>query len=224
MKNQNVIPMIVQIGNETNSGFLWDHGKLWIGPNDNWPNYVALVNSATQAIDEIEAESRIEIKSMIHIAGTDVAYNYFGKMIEYNANFDMIGLSHYHNWHTKDLNALQSGLNQLAATYGKPIMIVETRYPFTLGWNDWTHNVVGLEEHLIPGFPATPEGQKSYFDNFVQILKDVPNHKGKGFVWWAPDMVAFDGPQSSNGSSMENVTTWDFENKALPVFDVFRDN
>jgi len=224
MKTQNVLPQVVQIGNETNSGFLWDQGKLWIGDDDNWLAYTTLVKSAMNAVDDVETENSVAIKTMIHIAGTNGANYFFQKLEEYNVSWDMIGLSHYHDWHTQDLNALQRGLNELAANYKKPIMIVETRYPFTLGWNDWTNNVVGSEDHLITGYPATPEGQKAYFDNFVEILKTVPNNLGVGFVWWAPDMVAFDGPQSRNGSHMENVCTWDFENKALPVFDVFRKN
>ena len=224
MKNQDVLPEIVQIGNETNSGFLWDQGKLWIGDDDNWPAYTILVKSAMDAVAEVETENSVDIKTMIHVAGAKNADYFFQKLEEYQVSWDIIGLSHYHNWHTQDLDALQQGLNELAAKYKKPIMIVETRYPFTLGWNDWTHNSVGIEDQLIQGFPATPEGQKAYFDNFVKILKNVPNKNGVGFIWWAPDMVAFDGPESTNGSSMENLSTWDFENRALPVFEVFKQN
>jgi arabinogalactan endo-1,4-beta-galactosidase len=225
MHDKNVFPEIVQIGNETRPGFLWDHGKLWIGDDDdNWPAYTTLVKNALDAISEVENETHMEIKTMIHLDGTDGADNFYQKLKQYKVGYDMIGLSHYHNWHTKDLQELQSVLNQLATNYGKPIMIVETRYPFTLGWNDNTHNPIGSEDDLISGYPATPEGQKDYFMNFVKILKNVPDNKGVGFIWWAPDMVAFDGPESTNGSSMENVSTWDFENKALPVFEVFRQN
>jgi len=224
MKNNNVLPKIVQIGNETNSGFLWNQGKLWIGEDDNWPAYTTLVKSAMSAVADLESEANVEIRTMVHVAGTNGADYFFQKLEEYGVSWDMIGLSHYHDWHIKDLNALQQGLNQLAANYKKPIMIVETRYPFTLGWNDGTNNVIGSEDQLITGYPASPEGQKAYFENFVKILEDVPNNKGVGFVWWAPDMVAFDGPESQNGSHMENVATWDFDNKALPVFDVYRNN
>ncbi len=223
MHQQGVLPEIIQIGNETNSGFLWDHGKLWTGDDDNnWPNYTILIKSALSAVAYVVKETGTGIKTMIHFAGLDNADYFMQKLSEYGVGFDIMGMSHYHNWHTKDLQALQDGLSEITSQYGKPVMIVETRYPFTLGWNDWTHNTVGEEGQLIPGYQASPEGQKEYFINFAQLLKDIPGHKGIGFVYWAPDMVAFDGPESTHGSSMENVAAWDFENKALPVFDVFR--
>lgn len=223
LKSENALPKIVQIGNETNSGFLWDHGKVWNEFNDNWPNYVALINSASKAISEVANESGEKIKSMVHVAGVLQASGFFTKLKENGAQYDMIGLSHYHNFHSKDLIAVQNSLNYLANTFHKPIMIVETQYPFTLGWNDWTHNVVGLEEHLITGYPATPEGQKAYFENLIEMMKKVPDRLGVGFIWWAPDLVAFDGPQSANGSSRENLCVFDFDNKALPVFKVFNE-
>ena len=223
MHEEGVLPEFVQIGNETNAGFLWNHGKLWIGDDDsNWPNYTNLVKSALSAVGFVVTQTGSKIKTMIHFAGLENADYFFQKLYEYGVGYDIIGMSHYHDWHTKDLQALQDGLIEITGKYGKPVMIVETRYPFTLGWNDWTHNAVGEESQLIPGYPATPEGQRDYFSNFVQLLKGIPNRKGIGFVYWAPDMVAFDGPESTQGSSMENLATWDFENKALPVFDVFR--
>ncbi len=103
-------------------------------------------------------------------------------------------------------------------------MIVGTQYPFTLEWNDWTHNTVGLESQLITEYPATPDGQKAYMENWVHMLKSIPNNLGKGIVWWAPDMVDFDGPESTNGSSRENLCAFDFQNQILPVFDIFKEN
>jgi arabinogalactan endo-1,4-beta-galactosidase len=47
----------------------------------------------------------------------------------------------------------------------KKVVIAETAYPFTLGYNDWTNNIVGLDSQLVSEYPATPDGQK----NFVLI-------------------------------------------------------
>jgi len=218
------LPLIVQIGNETNSGFLWDYGKVWNDFNDNWPNYVKLINSANQAIEEVSDASGKEIKSMVHIAGVSSASSFYSKLKLNSAQYDMIGISYYPHFHNQNLNTVQTILSNLAVAYQKPIILVETSYPFTLGWNDWTHNIVGLEDQLIGGYPATPEGQKAFFEKLDQIMKNIPNYLGKGFVWWAPDMVAFDGQESENGSSFENLSVFDFDNKALPVWDVYRKN
>ena len=50
LKAQNTLPDIVQIGNETDSGFLWDFGKVWGSFNNNWGNYTDLVSEAIRAV------------------------------------------------------------------------------------------------------------------------------------------------------------------------------
>jgi arabinogalactan endo-1,4-beta-galactosidase len=223
LNGQNTLPYMVQIGNETNPGFLWDYGS--IGSNyENKDGFVMLVNRAQDAIDEIEAITGETIYSMVHYAGVLNADSYFTNVFEGQGRFDIIGLSHYFLWHSKDLEAVETALHDIAANQEKPLMIVETFYPWTLDWNDWTHNWVGEEGQLIPGYPATPAGQSEYFERMVEMVYQVPGGMGLGIIWWAPDLVAFDGPQSANGSFMENLTTFDFDNKGLPVFDVFRNN
>ena len=99
-------------------------------------------------------------------------------------------------------------------------MIAETAYPFTLGWNDWTNNIVGLENQLIlPEFPATPQGQK----NFVQQLKIMMTNLdgGIGLSYWGAELIAWNGPESSEGSPWENQALFDFNNQALPVIEVY---
>ena len=46
-------------------------------------------------------------------------------------------------------------------------------------------------------------------------MKDIPNNLGKGVVWWAPDMVAFDGPESTTGSAFENTSVFDFRQQGF---------
>ncbi len=220
---QNTLPYMVQIGNETNPGFIWDYGRL--GENySNMDNFAALVNSAQNAIDEIKEETGKDVYSMVHYAGIEYSNQYFEKVAAAGARFDIIALSWYHLWHTKDIGIVRDKMLELYQNHGKPIMIVETNYPWTLGWNDHTNNWVGEESQLLEGYPATPEGQKKYLQDLVDMVKDIPKGHGLGVVWWAPDLVAFDGAQSTNGSFMENLTTFDFDNRALPVMDVFRNN
>jgi arabinogalactan endo-1,4-beta-galactosidase len=220
---QNTLPYMVQIGNETNPGFIWEYGRL--GNNySNMKNFVALINRAQEAIEDTRQETGEEIYSVVHYAGMNYSDYYFKQVIDAGASFDIMGLSYYHLWHTKDLDVVESTLTKLYNHNKKPVMIVETNYPFTLGWNDWTNNLVGEESQLIPGFPATPEGQKKYLEELVGIMKRIPDGFGAGVIWWAPDLVAFDGPESTSGSFMENLTTFDFDNRELPVMDVFRNN
>ncbi|MEL6841993.1 MAG: glycosyl hydrolase 53 family protein [Bacteroidota bacterium] len=215
-----LLPSMVQIGNETNDGFLWDQGRAW----GNFPNYARLVKAGLRAVEEVETQKQTEIKTMIHLSGVLGKASFLDSLFLQNVEYDLIGLSHYSRWHTKDLQALGQEIALLAKLHRKPILLVETAYPWTLDWNDWTNNIVGGADQLVDGYPATPAGQRDYLQALVNVLKGVEEGRGLGVVWWAPDYVAFDGEQSQDGSPWENMTTFDFEHKALPVLDVFRNN
>lgn len=204
---------IVQIGNETNAGFLWNDGKVGGTFDNNWSNYALLLKEGLRAVKESDAT----IKTMVHFAGIDGAEWYYNQLALQAVSYDYLGLSFYPIWHGKSLDALGTGMNNLISKFQKPIVIAETSYPFTLGWNDYTNNVWGLSNQLIPEYPASPEGQQAFTKSLMDVLKKLPQQQGMGLCWWAPDWVAFKGPTATNGSSMENLTLFDFSNNALPA-------
>ncbi|SDI15136.1 glycoside hydrolase family 53 protein [Winogradskyella thalassocola] len=224
LKAQNTLPNIIQIGNETDSGFLWDYGKVWNEFNDNWVNYAGLVSEAVRAIRELDTENKIKI--MLHHSNVEHSIYFFNELEAYNLDFDIIGLSYYPQFQTKDLDLITSKLNTLAETFDKEILMVEVAYPFTLQWNDNLSNYVGSLNQIIPEFAPTPQGQKSYMEWLITTIKNIPNKKGIGFCYWAPDWVAFNGNEntSTNGTSWENQCVFDFNLKALPVLDSFNYN
>ncbi|MEZ4802197.1 MAG: glycosyl hydrolase 53 family protein [Gelidibacter sp.] len=224
LKNQNTLPTIIQIGNETDSGFLWDYGRVWDAFADNWHNYAGLVNEAIRAIREVDTDNSVKI--MLHHSSVENAIYFFTELQPLNIDFDVIGLSYYPQFQTHNLNLVQSKLNQLATNFDKEIMMVEVAYPFTLEWDDDSNNYIGDNSQILSEFSATPEGQKAYFQWLVTTIKAIPNDKGIGFCYWAPDWVAFTGNNatSTNGSAWENQCMFDFNHEALPVFDVFNAN
>lgn len=224
LKSQNTMPEMIQIGNETDSGFLWNYGKVWDEFNNNWANYASLVSEAIRAVREVDTNNQTQI--MLHIAGIQTAIPFFNELQPYNLDFDIIGLSYYPQFQTKDLNLVASTLNNIATTFSKPILMVEVAYPFTLQWNDSLNNFIGNIEQTIPEFAPTPQGQKAYFVWLVTTIKNIPNNKGIGFCYWAPDWVAFNGNEntSTNGTSWENQCLFDFNLKALPALEIFNYN
>ena len=146
-----------------------------------------------------------------------VADWFFNKV--HNIDYDYIGLSYYPVWHGKDLNVLKTTINSLAQAHNKQVLIAETAYPFTLNWNDWTNNIVGLDTQLIPAYPATAAGQKSFITAIRVLLETSSN--GIGFSYWGAEWVAFRGTQATNGSTFENQALWDFNLNAQPAMDVF---
>jgi arabinogalactan endo-1,4-beta-galactosidase len=204
-------PDIVQIGNETNDGFLWPEGKMSV----NLSNFATLLKKGVQAVRDFAPTSKV----MIHYAGHEEANWYYQQLKNQNVPYDMIGLSYYPLWHGKVLTTLKSNMNELATNFEKEIVIAETSYPFTLSWDDNTNNIVGLDEQLVAGYPATPEGQKKFMLRLKKIISEVEN--GKGFCYWAPEWVAFKGSSSTSGSTGENLALFDFTNTALPALKAF---
>lgn len=217
LKAKNSLPAIVQVGNETNSGMLWNMGKVGGTYESNWPNYAMLVKKGIDAIKAVDPS----IKVMLHFAGTNGAQWYYNNLKTQGVNYDIMGLSYYYWWHNRTLGELQTDLNTLATTFDKDIFIAETAYPFSTAWNDYTNNVFGSTNALLSGYDATPAGQLKYLTDLRTVIHNIPNNRGIGFCYWAPDWVAFRGATATNGSAWENLALFDFTNAALPGWNAF---
>lgn len=203
-------PDIIQIGNEINNGFVFPEGNL----ANNESQFLSLLASASNVIRAQSPSTKI----MLHYAGIQGASWFFSKTAA--IDYDYIGLSYYPVWHGTDLNLLQQTLTSLGQTYSKKVLIAETSYPFTLGWNDWTNNVLGQTNQLHPNYPATLDGQKNFLEQIKTTIQQTPN--GVGFCYWGAEWIAFRGTQASNGSSWENQALWDFNHKSVPAMTIFK--
>ena len=207
-------PSIVQIGNETNGGLLWNEGRVGGSYDANWAEFANLLKKGIQAVKEVDPS----IKTMIHYAGYSGAQQYFSNINTQGVSYDYIGLSYYPVFHGKDMDALASGMSSLVSSFNKPILIAETDYPFTLSWNDQTNNTVGLPDQLIPSYPATLSGQAAFLTALLKKVNALGT-KGLGVCYWSPDLVAYKGTSSTTGSFMENQALFDFSNNAVPGLD-----
>lgn len=206
-------PNYIQIGNEINNGFLHPHGHITSNPQQ----FTALLQQGTSAVRVNSKGTKI----ILHFAGIQHADWFFNQVK--TIDYDIIGLSYYPIWHGKSLNTLSTTMNNLSQTYNKNVVIAETAYPFTLAWNDWTTNIVGLDQQLIlPEYPATADGQQAFIKKIRTLIQEVP--KGIGFCYWGAELIAWKGTQATNASPWENQALFDFNNKALPVLSVFVNN
>jgi len=209
---QKIEPDYIQIGNEINSGMFFPHGKL----EGDFKPLKDLLSEGIRAVRESSDSAKI----MIHYAGYDGSDWFFNKIG--SLDYDIIALSYYPLWHGKDLNGLSKEIGQLGNTYNKPVVIAETAYPFTLGWDDLTNNILGSENQLIlPDYPASPIGQKAFLMRIRQIMESDNN--GIGFCYWGGELVTYKGEQAKDASPWENQAIYDFNQTALPVMDVFKE-
>lgn len=206
-----VQPEYVQIGNEINGGFLWEKGRI-----NNATQFSELLSRGIKAARDQSPNAKI----IVHFAGIDGADWFYNLLHDHQIDYDIIGLSYYPIYHGKDLNTLSTTIQNLSATYQKEIVLAEVAYPFTLGWNDYTNNVLGLDSQCIPAYPATQDGQKAFLTEIKTIMQNC--NTGSGFCYWGAEWIAFKGPTASDASSWENQALFDFAHKALPAIGIFQ--
>ena len=177
LKNEGVLPEIIQIGNEIGNGFLWPDGRInYATPQESkWQNVADYLTAGVKAIRETDKQ----IKIMLHVDhGGDIEFSqtFFDKMKEFKVDYDIIGYSFY-PWSHGTLLDLKDNLSMTALRYGKEIIVIETGYY----WKQSRY----FENQRAP-FPETPEGQKAWFEAVNEIVLNTPNGLGRGVFWWEP--------------------------------------
>lgn len=204
-----IIPDLIQIGNEINNGFLWPEGSL-----QNATQFTQLINTGIAAAREVCPQAMV----MLHIAGPGEAEPVLELFQQ--TNYDIIGLSYYPIWHGKNLLNIEATIYDIQHRYLKPVVIAETAYPFTLGWNDFTNNIIGSANQILPDFNANPADQRDYLQYISTMMQRLG--KNSGFCYWGGEWIAFKGAEATNGSTWENQALWDFDGKPLPALEVFK--
>ena len=210
-------PDMVQLGNEITAGILWDTGRVDGSFNTptQWVRLTGLLTAASLGVGD--ASPSVKIPVMLHTdRGGDAsgAQAFYDHMVSANVPFDVIGVSYYPWWHGS-LNQLESTLTLLANRYQRDVCVAETAYPWTLAAQDGTTNLVGLPNQLLAGYPASPTGQAQFIERVTQIVRRLPQGRGRGVFYWAPEWVS----TSSVGSAWENCALFDASGMALPAAD-----
>ncbi|WP_298369961.1 glycosyl hydrolase 53 family protein [uncultured Lutibacter sp.] len=209
LNNLNLLPEMVQIGNEIN-GMILQKGELqW--PID-WTRNSYLINKGISAVRDFSTKKNKSIEIMLHIAQPENALWWFEEASENNVtDFDWIALSYYPLWSTYKLNNVGSVLNTLIKKYNKKLMIVETAYPYTLENKDEASNILNTNA-LIEGYPATQQGQLNYLKKLTEIVKQSG---GEGIIYWEPAWVSTNcSTLWGKGSHWDNATLFDHNNKS----------
>lgn len=212
LRDQGTLPDIVQIGNEISNGMLWNEGRVNDGYNE-WRQLADLLNAGIAGVqDGAGPENDVPIMLHIHTGGdNNTSRRFFDRIRDAGVPFDVIGLSYY-PWWQGTLQDLELNMRDLAQRYEKPVLVVETAYPWTLNWDDNLRNAVGEESQLLRGYPATAEGQARFLQDLIDTVADVPDNRGLGVVYWGAEYVT----GLPAGSSWENMALFDFAGAMLP--------
>jgi arabinogalactan endo-1,4-beta-galactosidase len=217
---------MVSIGNEINDGILWPVGQADLTNDTGWDNLATLLKAgAAGARSGNPPGHRLLI--MLHFGdGGDNALSrmFYDHMVAERVPFDVIGLT-YHSWIHGSLSQLRANIDDLAVRYGKWIVIAEARYPWTLARGDGgpnARNVVSQASQLEVGYPASPGGQLSFYNDLLSILTQVPNDQALGMFYWEPEWIPGVGWEPGAGTPNDNLTLFSFTGAALPSVGLYQ--
>jgi arabinogalactan endo-1,4-beta-galactosidase len=219
LKAQGTTADMVQVGNETNAGMLWPDGST-----DRWDQLARLLTSGANAVKAVSPSTRVALHVANGARGADVRW-WFDNAVARKVPFDVIALSYYGYWHGT-LGELQQTLFDVTARYGKDVLVAETAYPFTMADADFELNSLNDPSLLVPGYPATSEGQLANFRDVLSVVQAVPGGRGLGAVYWEPTWTAvpgngWDPADPNSGDGWDNQALFDWSGRALPALTAF---
>ena len=224
LKRQNTLPDIVQIGNEIDPGMLWEEGKVGSihDTDQQWSsNLPELLKAGISGVRSclVDGES---IDIMIHVASggkSDRCQRFFNQLSAFDVPYDIIGVSYY-PWFFRlcgTMEDLEANINNLAETFEKDIIVVETAYAWTMDNADERRNRVRRSDQLHAGYPATVEGQYQFLTDLQQIIRNVKNGRGKGFFYWEPGHIT----TPNRVTFRDNLALFDFKGNVLESIRAF---
>ncbi len=211
-KAEGVLPDIVQVGNEVTPGMLWPEGKLSGNAAEPWKRFSALLKAGIRGVKSaLGPDDRVKILIHVDCGGNEATTQwYFDHLQEHGVPFDMIGLSYYPWWHG-GLDALAKNLRLTSRRFEKDILVVETAYP----WRDpgfWSRKT-------NMNWPISREGQAEFLKQLVKTVRETPDGRGVGVIYWYPEAIAMPNLRVWNGGS---TALFDEKGDALPGVDAMR--
>ncbi|MGN0739602.1 MAG: arabinogalactan endo-beta-1,4-galactanase [Treponema sp.] len=234
LKNSDLIPDMVQVGNEVTSG-------MCVGKTSDTSNLQSYLEAGCKAVKEFDSN----ILVMIHVdkGGSSAISSFFNNFG--NDYYDVIGLSWYPMYDSHgSIQNLGSNISTFAKT-GKKVIVVETSWAWGNGYNDWTNNVCGKSDTATAGdyqytaaslldytgitistdsdsekyVEATEENQYNVLNAVFKVAKA---NNGNGVFYWGGEWIAY-GTQTESpyGSTWENQALFNFSGIPLKALEVF---
>ncbi len=181
---------MVQVGNETNN--LMCGERIWF-------NIQYLMQAGAKATREVFPEALVAL----HFANPEKAGSYATyakKMDYYQVDYDVFASSYYPYWHGS-LENLAEVLTDIAVTYNKKVMVMETSYAYTAEDTDFNGNTIGDCGAIVKNYPFTVQGQA----NSVRDITDAVVNKmpgGIGVVYWEGTWISVGGQSWEENSAL----------------------
>ncbi|MBR0082062.1 MAG: glycosyl hydrolase 53 family protein [Clostridia bacterium] len=176
---------MVQIGNETNGALCGE---------TEWSRILPLMRAGSRAVREAYPDALVAV----HFTNPEQggAYAAYAKTLAaYDLDYDVFGSSYYPYWHGT-LENLSAVLSEVAETYGKQVMVLETAYPFTDEDTDFFANTVGEGNFSV-------EGQAALVRSVIETIA-YRTTNGIGVCYWEGAWITV-----GQSSRAENSALWE---------------
>ncbi|KAK3330433.1 family 53 glycosyl hydrolase [Apodospora peruviana] len=204
-------PTIMSIGNEITAGMLWPTGRT-----SSWANIARLLHSASAAIKDSRLNPQPKI--MIHLDngwnwGTQ--NNWYTNVLKQGtlvpSDFDQMGVSFYPFYSASaTLSSLKTSLTNMANTWGKEVLVVET---------DWPTSCPSPSQSFpsdAKSIPFAAAGQTTWITKIAEVVASVKG--GVGLFYWEPAWIH----NANLGSSCANNCMFSNSGQALSSMAVFK--
>ena len=197
--DEGAAPDMVQVGNEIMYGFMGIRVSPYEDAGNHWDDYLQVLKAGCQAVREKLPEAQIIIHTD-RLSNVDYNRFYYGRLIENEIDFDVIGLSYYPFWHgfIKDLKKGLDGINRDFPQ--KAVQIVEAGYPFQY----WPTS--GVNYNTSKTWAATPAGQYDCIHDIIAALSDY--EQVEGLCYWCPEDAGNGDDTDWSTSNGTVASTW----------------
>lgn len=236
LKEENVFPTMVQVGNELSNGLLWPYGMV-----PDYDNIARFINAGIRAARSVDKNLPV----MLHLdnGGNNALYaEWFDEFVKRGEDFDVIGLSYYPFWHGT-LQELEDNMHDISARYGKELIVAEVSMGHTMEdygtyekLSDEERKGMATKPELAAKIehPMTPQGQSDFMRDFLTRISRVKG--ARGFYYWEPGWLPVPGCGWANeeslsyiqekgpgGNEWANQALFDYDGNALPALETIRD-
>ncbi|WP_044915769.1 glycoside hydrolase family 53 protein [Butyrivibrio sp. WCE2006] len=181
-KKNDLIPEMIQIGNEITKGLLWPDGHI-----DRVSNMARLLKAGIKAARHVCPESKI----VLHLdfgTNNELYRDWFKALEPYNIDYDVIGMSYYPHWNGS-IKELVDNMNDISKRYDKDVIVAETSIGYTLDDLGCKGIVYGENEEKATGYPASQEGQAKFLKDLYEAVRGVSDNHGIGVFYWEPEWL-----------------------------------
>jgi arabinogalactan endo-1,4-beta-galactosidase len=161
LKNWNIAPEWVQVGNETGNGMLWDDGKA----SSNMAQYARLNNAGYDAVKAVFPTAKV----VVHLQNgqdNNLFRWLFDGLKNNNGKWDVIGMSLYpgaDTWQDYNTKCI-SNIKDMISRYGKEVALCEVG----MSWDK-------------------ADAAKLFLTDLITQAKAISNEKCLGVFYWEPE-------------------------------------